>query len=99
GSVRYHGATPERVLTARRAVRARCRRADEGQAARNRTEMTMTTKKEAPRCGRSEITPGDTCHDVAETVVEWMPRHLRASHAAAGGSGSYPANGAQRTAV
>ncbi len=31
--------------------------------------------------------------------VEWMPRWLRASHEAAGNSGSYPANGAHRYAV
>lgn len=32
-----------------------------------------------------------------ETVlVEWMPVHLRASHRAAGNSGSYPHNGAIR---
>jgi hypothetical protein len=32
-------------------------------------------------------------------TVEWMPVHLRASHKAAGNSGCYPANGAQRIAV
>ena len=32
-------------------------------------------------------------------VVEWMPEHLRASHAAAGNSGCYPANGSVRLAA
>lgn len=29
-------------------------------------------------------------------AVEWMPEHLRASHAAAGNAGSFPLNGASR---
>lgn len=32
-------------------------------------------------------------------LVETMPEHLRASHIAAGNSGTYPANGAQRFLV
>ena len=32
-------------------------------------------------------------------VLEWMPHHLRASHAAAKNSGVYPTNGAERIAV
>ena len=32
-------------------------------------------------------------------IVEWMPDEHRASHAAAGNSGSFPANGSQRIAV
>jgi hypothetical protein len=32
-------------------------------------------------------------------VVEWMPEHLRASHAAARNAGSCPANGALRLRV
>ena len=32
-------------------------------------------------------------------VVEFMPEHLRASHEAAGNSGSYPGNGAVRVRV
>lgn len=36
----------------------------------------------------------------SETVlVEWMPEYLRASHEAAGNSGRYPGNGAQRIRV
>ena len=34
-----------------------------------------------------------------ERVVEYMPTYLRASHEAAGNSGSYPANGAVRVLV
>ena len=34
-----------------------------------------------------------------ERVVEYMPTYLRASHEAAGNSGSYPANGAIRVLV
>jgi hypothetical protein len=32
-------------------------------------------------------------------VVEWMPEYLRASHEAAGNSGWWPHNGAERVAV
>lgn len=38
--------------------------------------------------------------DVGDTVVvEWMPPYLRASHEAAGNSGVYPHNGAERLIV
>lgn len=43
---------------------------------------------------RAALTPASDL-----VVVEWMPRWLRASHEAAGNSGSYPANGAHRYAV
>ena len=44
---------------------------------------------------------GERCQsdemDLSETVtVEWMPKHLRSSHEAAGNIGTYPANGAIR---
>ena len=46
---------------------------------------------------------GESCEwsgTAAEMVtVEWMPEHLRQSHADAGNSGSWPHNGAIRSAV
>lgn len=53
------------------------------------------------RCG--EMGGQDHCQWTGEAselvVVEWMPEHLRASHRAAGNSGSYPHNGAARLAI
>lgn len=46
---------------------------------------------------------GEPCQWTGEAgdmvVVQWMPEHLRASHAAAGNNGNFPVNGARRTAV
>lgn len=46
---------------------------------------------------------GEPCQWTGEAedmvIVEWMPHEHRASHAAAGNSGSFPDNGAQRIAV
>jgi hypothetical protein len=46
---------------------------------------------------------GDRCQwsgPLGDTaVVEWMPRYLRGSHAAAGSRGVYGANGAERIRV
>ena len=46
---------------------------------------------------------GEPCQWTGEAeamvVVEWMPNEHRASHTAAGNSGSFPDNGAMRTAV
>lgn len=54
------------------------------------------------RCACGEAT-GHRCAwsgPTSETViVEWMPEHLRASHAAAGNRGVYPHNGARRIRV
>lgn len=60
-------------------------------------DQTATVRCE---CGQAT---GERCAwegPVSETVViEWMPPHLRASHEAAGNSGSYPHNGAMRLRV
>lgn len=54
------------------------------------------------RCNCGALT-GERCNwfgPLDETViVEYMPEHLRASHTAAGNSGVYPHNGAQRIRV
>lgn len=54
------------------------------------------------RCECGDAT-GQQCRwrgPASETVVvEWMPEYLRASHAAAGNSGRWPANGALRLRV
>lgn len=48
-------------------------------------------------CGRVTGTRCAWSGPPSETVlVEWMPDYLRASHEAAGNSGSYPHNGAER---
>jgi hypothetical protein len=51
-------------------------------------------------CGQAM---GEWCGGVVtaadRVVVEWMPEYLRASHVAAGNSGTWPANGAVRLAV
>lgn len=46
-------------------------------------------------CQSGRIT-GHPCGEKAAAVVEVMPCHLRASHAAAGNAGWYPHNGADR---
>lgn len=54
------------------------------------------------KCDCGKITGGGCGWegDRAETVlVEYMPKHLRASHTAAGNSGVYPHNGAIRVRV
>ena len=38
-------------------------------------------------------------HEAEMVTVEYMPRWLRASHTAAGNSGTYPHNGARRILV
>ena len=54
------------------------------------------------QCECGHIT-GDACNwsgpREQTVVVEWMPPCWRASHAAAGNGGSYPANGAMRLRV
>ena len=47
----------------------------------------------------SDTALGERCDGQREVVVEWMPEYLRASHDAAGNSGSYPHNGAERLHV
>lgn len=46
---------------------------------------------------------GEPCQWTGEAedmvIVEWMPNEHRASHTAAGNSGSFPDNGASRAAV
>lgn len=42
---------------------------------------------------------GTPCDAMAETIVEVMPRHLRALHEAADSAGRYPSNGALRLSV
>lgn len=55
------------------------------------------------RCGCGELLGGRGCGwtgPEAETVtLEYMPRWLRESHEAAGNSGRYPHNGAERAVV
>ena len=63
--------------------------------------MTQTSKTYI--CGCGAIT-GEACQGEPVTadrmvVVEYMPEHLRASHEAAGNSGSWPANGSERIAI
>lgn len=57
---------------------------------------------QAHRCGCGEWT-GEACAwtgPIEEmVVVEYMPEYLRATHEAAGNSGSYPHNGSHRVAV
>lgn len=52
------------------------------------------------RCQCGQADGGEACAwegDVADTVlVEYMPECHRSSHAAAGNSGEYPANGSMR---
>lgn len=66
------------------------------------TRLIRDAVNEAYRCQCGEAT-GTRCTWIgprAETVVvEWMPEHLRASHAAARNSGGYPHNGALRLRV
>jgi len=51
-------------------------------------------------CGEWSGEPCQWSGPAADMVlVEWMPEEHRASHTAAGNSGSYPHNGAQRAAV
>lgn len=51
-------------------------------------------------CGEATGVRCEWCGPVGDTVViEWMPKFLRASHTAAGGNGSYPANGSERLRV
>lgn len=57
--------------------------------------MTTTT---TTTC-ESGIGIGEQCDQIATTTVEWMPHHLRASHAAAGNSGRWPMNGSLRLRV
>ena len=52
------------------------------------------------QCGQWSGEPCQWSGSKNETVVvEFMPEHLRASHEAAGNSGSYPGNGAVRVRV
>lgn len=57
----------------------------------------MTTNEVHCECGE---TTGERCAWTGPRshteLVEWMPLHHRASHAAAGNSGTYPHNGARR---
>lgn len=59
--------------------------------------VTLTDAEVACKCG---ITRDDYCYWTGPTTdtvtVEWMPLCFRASHIAAGNSGSYPHNGAVR---
>jgi len=48
------------------------------------------------QCGEALGAPCSEPAGDDAVVVEWMPEWLRDSHAAAGNSGSYPANGAER---
>jgi hypothetical protein len=61
----------------------------------------MTTTYYTCRCG--ELDGSEHCDwagSLDELVLcEYMPQHLRASHAAARNSGTYPANGAIRAAI
>lgn len=51
-------------------------------------------------CGRATGVPCNWVGPLSEmVVVEWMPDYLRASHEAAGSSGCWPHNGAERLAV
>jgi hypothetical protein len=62
-------------------------------------EYEDTTPRTPCQCGAWS---GEQCQGevgAVAVVVEWMPAHLRGSHAAAGGRGIYPANGAVRARV
>lgn len=50
------------------------------------------------RCQCGKIT-GVYCEAKAEAMIEWMPRHLRASHEAANNQGAYPQNGSLRLPI
>ena len=51
-------------------------------------------------CGAAMGQPCEWSGKVADTVVvEWMPEWLRTSHEAAGNSGTWPHNGAERLRV
>jgi hypothetical protein len=73
------------------------------------TEENATAAIEAARAGddveRCECGDwsGEPCQWTGPAadmvIVEWMPEEHRSSHAAVGNSGSYPANGARRSAV
>ena len=61
--------------------------------------MTKITEDHEIECGCGAAT-GEKCAwrgpETETVIVEYMPEYLRASHAAAGNRGSYPANGAIR---
>lgn len=62
----------------------------------------MSKTSSMVQCGCGCLT-GEPCNWVGEqretVLVEYMPAYLRASHVAAGNSGCYPHNGAQRIRV
>lgn len=63
-------------------------------------DVATTAREIACACGEWSGEPCAWSGPRADTVVvEWMPEHLRASHAAAGNAGQYPMNGARRSRV
>lgn len=70
--------------------------------------MTIPTAAEPARsalliprceCGAATGLPCAATIDAGAATIEWMPEHLRSSHAAAGARGSWPGNGALRLRV